>query len=160
MHNAEYWIAHLGLIPYREEGGFFRQVYRSSDTLTALPARYSGPRCASTSIYYLLKSGQCSRLHRLKSDEIWHFYAGSRLTLHIIEPGGRYTTSVLGPGAFQIVARAGDWFGATVNDPDSYSLVGCTVAPGFDIADHEMGDRAALQREYPQHHAIIEKLTK
>jgi uncharacterized protein len=159
MHTADYWITHLGLIPYRADGGYFRQIYRSPDTLTDLPERYNGPRAVSTSIYYLLKSGQYSYLHRLKSDEIWHFYAGSRLTIHMIEPSGVYTAPVLGPGTFQVVTRVGCWFGAAVNDPDSYSLVGCTVAPGFDVADNELADRAALLSQYPQHRAIIEQLT-
>ena len=116
----------------------------------------------STAIYFLLKGDECSRLHRLKSDELWHFYCGSSLTLHIIDQNGTYSHLQLGHdhgAVFQAVVQAECWFGATVDHSDSYALVGCTVAPGFDLHDFELGNRNELIEHYPEHKAIIEKLT-
>lgn len=159
--TADDWIAHLRLTPH-PEGGYFRRSYTAELILTLLDR--DGPRPVATAIYYLLKSGQCSRLHRLKADELWHFYAGSPLTVHTLDHRGEYTVQRLGPdpGAyqhFQFAIRAGCWFGATVDDPASFSLIGCTVAPGFDFADFELADRATLIGQYPQHVILIESLT-
>ncbi|MDG4553708.1 MAG: cupin domain-containing protein [Candidatus Competibacter sp.] len=112
----------------------------------------------------MLKGGQHSRLHRLKSDELWHFYSGSALTVHVLDLQGEYGAFRLGsdPAAgqrWQGVVRAGCWFGATVDGPAGFSLLGCTVAPGFDFADFELADRATLLCQYPQHAALIERLT-
>jgi predicted cupin superfamily sugar epimerase len=164
MKNAHYWIRTLELTEH-PEGGYFRETYRSQEQIgkDALPPRFSGPRTVSTAIYFLLKGGQISRWHRIKSDEIWHFYAGAPLTLHIIEPAGQHEQIRLGPdengGVFQAVVRNGCWFGAISDIPDSYSLVGCTVAPGFDFADFEMGNRDELLAQYPQHTSVIKKLS-
>jgi len=164
--NADFWIEKLGLVEH-PEGGYFCETYRSSDriALDCLPARFTGARLVSTAIYYLLKSGQCSALHRLRADELWHHYAGSSLTLHLIEVSGGLSELKLGPDPrrgerFQVVVPAGRWFGATVDDPDSFSLVGCTVAPGFSPEDFELGRRDALLAQYPQHAALIERLTR
>jgi uncharacterized protein len=101
----------------------------------------------------LLDGGQISALHRLKSaDEIWHFYAGSSLTIYIIEEERtrklgefRLGNNIEGGDIFQLVViRRGSWFGAIVNDPSSYSLVGCTVSPAFDFEDFELGQRENL----------------
>lgn len=159
--TADDWIAHLHLAPH-PEGGYFRRSYTAELILTLL--EHDGPRRVATAIYYLLKGGQRSRLHRLKADELWHFYAGSPLTMHIFNHGGEYTMQRLGPdpGAdqhFQFAIRAGCWFGATVDDPARFSLIGCTVAPGFDFADFELADRATLIGQYPQHVMLIESLT-
>lgn len=159
--TADDWIAHLQLAPH-PEGGYFHRSYTAEQTLT-LPDR-SGPRPITTAIYYLLKSGQRSRLHRLKSDELWHFYAGSPLSAHILDHCGKYVRQRLGPdpGAsqqFQLTIRAGCWFGATVDDPSGFSLIGCTVAPGFDFADFDLADRATLIHQYPQYTRLIEVLT-
>jgi predicted cupin superfamily sugar epimerase len=165
MRAAAYWIRKLGLIPH-PEGGYFRETYRSGQIIkpAGLPKRYTGPRAFSTAILFLLKGGQVSRLHRLKSDEVWHFHAGSGLTIHVITAKGRYESTRLGPGSgrgevFQAVVKAGNWFGATVNNAKSYSLVGCTVAPGFDFADFEIADRDELIGRYPRHRKIIRALT-
>lgn len=159
--NAEDWIAHLRLEPH-PEGGYFRRSYTAELTLT-LPDR-DGPRPVATAIDYLLKGGQRPRLHRLKSDELWHFYIGSPLTVHVLDSEGRYTAWRLGADPtvgqrFQLAIHAGCWFGATVDDPAGFSLSGCTVAPGFDFADFELADRATLVRQYPQHAEFIEQLT-
>jgi hypothetical protein len=95
---------------------------------------------------------------------VWHFYDGAALRLFVIAPGGRLDETVMGRDAargevFQAIVPAGAWYGAVVTDPSSYALVGGTVAPGFDFADFELGDRGALLREFPEHRAVIERLT-
>ncbi len=143
------------------EGGYYRETYRSAELIPhqGLPTRFGGARALSTAIYFLLPSNEISALHRIKSDEVWHFYTGSQLTIHVINEKGAYTQIKLGDDCFQAVVRAGWWFGATVDEPQSYALVGCTVAPGFDFADFEMAKRADLLAHYPRHHSIIERLT-
>jgi predicted cupin superfamily sugar epimerase len=166
MHkDAAYWIQTLGLHRH-PEGGCFREVYRSADKLTAksLPERFGGSLVMSTGIYFLLESHEVSSLHRIKSDELWHFYAGSSLTIFVLEPSGRRYDLKLGnrPEAresFQAVVPAGCWFGAKVNETLSFTLAGCTVAPGFDFDDFELADRADLLSRYPQHADLITTLT-
>lgn len=162
--SAEDWIAGLQLQPH-PEGGYFRRTYTAELTLSAAALPLHGaPRPVATAIYYLLQAGQRSRLHRLKSDELWHFYCGSPLTVYILDEQGAYATRHLGPDLrlgqqFQLPIRAGCWFGATVDESTGFSLLGCTVAPGFDFADFELADRADLCRRFPQHGACIERLT-
>ena len=149
------------------EGGFYRETYRADEVLAAehLPARFGGARACSTAIYFLLPGDQLSRLHRIKSDEIWHFYAGGTLTLTVIHPDGRLEARRLGPDpergeGFQALVPAGCWYGATVDDPGSFALVGGTVAPGFDFADFELADRQSLLAAFPQHRDAIVSLTR
>ena len=122
-----------------------------------LPA-LDGPRAVSTAIYFLLPATEVSALHRIKSDEVWHFYAGYPLTIHMIAATGRYSTIVVSAEHPQAVVPAGCWFGATVEN--GFALVGCTVAPGFDFHDFEMAERTAMLATYPQHRHVIERLTK
>uniref|UniRef100_B8HVB1 DUF985 domain-containing protein n=1 Tax=Cyanothece sp. (strain PCC 7425 / ATCC 29141) TaxID=395961 RepID=B8HVB1_CYAP4 len=163
--TAADWVKTLQLSPH-PEGGYFRETYRSPESLdrSHLPDRFGGPRCFSTAIYFLLESGQFSTLHRIQSDEVWHFYSGGSLTVYAIAPGGELNEIKLGNNpeageSWQAVVPAGYWFGAAVNAANSYALVGCTVAPGFDFADFELGDRTQLLQKFPQHQALIEKLT-
>lgn len=165
MEAPQQWIERLNLQPH-PEGGYYRQTYRAPLILphSALPG-YPGDRAASTAIYFLLAADQFSALHRLRSDEVWHFYAGSPLVVHVIEPNGVYQQLLLGSDAaaaeqFQAVVPAGCWFGSSLRYPDTYALVGCTVAPGFDFADFEMANRNDLTARYPQHRKIIERLTR
>lgn len=137
MLSAEYWIRHLELQRH-PEGGFFRETYRASLAIpqSALPDTFGGSRSASTAIYFLLAGDDFSALHRLAADEVWHFYLGSALLVHSIDPEGKYSVVKLGenPEAgeqFQCVAPAGHWFGCCLKRPDTYALVGCTVAPGL-----------------------------
>ncbi len=148
------------------EGGWYRQTYRSSLLLEKrlLPG-YSGDRVASTTIYFLLAGDEFSSLHRLRSDEGWHFYAGSPLVVHMLTPEGEYHEHLLGSDPekgqhFQAMVPGGCWFGASLVHPGSFALLGCTVAPGFDYSDFEIASRAALLREFPQHSAIITRLTR
>ncbi|MSR57875.1 MAG: cupin domain-containing protein [Planctomycetaceae bacterium] len=166
MTKAQDWIEGLQLQPH-PEGGYFRETYRSPETIARqhLPPRFSGDRAFATAIYFLLQGDDFSALHRIKQDEIWHFYEGCSLTIRVIDPGGDLSSIRLGRDARarevpQAVVRAGCLFGARVNDPRSYALVGCTVAPGFDFADFEMPTRQTLVTLYPQHKAIIEQLTR
>lgn len=164
--SSAFWIEALGLRPH-PEGGWYRETYRSSETVAGehLPPRFGGARCFSTAIYFLLPGGEFSALHRIKSDEIWHFYAGSPLTLVAIDAAGTLTETVLGRRpergeSFQARVPAGSWYGAWIEDPTSYALVGGTVAPGFDFADFELAERAALEALHPQHRALIRRLTR
>ena len=166
--DAAYWIRRLALEPH-PEGGSYRQTYRAGLVLPneALGRRFNGPRAASTAIYFLLGGGDFSAFHRLQSDELWHFYFGQPLRIHVIEPDGRYSERRLGGDpeageAFQAVVEAGCWFASQVCNPDerSFSLVGCTVAPGFEFADFELARRKTLAECYPQHRDLIEKLTR
>jgi predicted cupin superfamily sugar epimerase len=159
-------VAFLGLQPH-PEGGWYRESYRAAETVAsdALPERYTGPRSHATAIYFLLDSANFSALHRLKSDEQWHFYSGSPLTIHVIYADGRYTPIKLGPSlaqgeTFQAVVPHGCWFGASVDIPDSHALVGCSVAPGFDFADFEIATRVSLCDKFPQHTDLITRLTR
>jgi predicted cupin superfamily sugar epimerase len=160
------WIKVLGLKRH-PEGGYFKESYRASTKVHA--QGFDGKRSASTAIYYLLESGQFSAFHRIKSDEIWHFYAGSPLTIHVLDKEGRYKKVTMGGNrrllqrtsqSFQAVVKSGCWFSASVDRRYSYSLVGCTVAPGFDFRDWETGKRGELVALYPKHKQIIEKFTR
>lgn len=163
--SAAALIARLGLIRH-PEGGWYRETYRSCEQIpaTALPERFGGDRCLSTAIYFLLEPGDFSRLHRIKADELWHYYGGSSVLVHRIDPDGSYHLQRLGPGMeegeqFQQLVPAGCWFGAEPAG-SGYALVGCTVAPGFDFADFDLAEREALLARYPQHADLITRLTR
>jgi predicted cupin superfamily sugar epimerase len=146
------------------EGGFYKEVYRSAESYQGkLPDRFAGDRSFATSIYFLLRSEDRSVFHRIKSDELWHFYAGSSLTLYILSEQGLRTQILGSPensdGSLQVVIPANCWFGALVNNARSYVLSGCTVAPGFDFADFEIAKRKDLVDQYPQYTDIILRLT-
>ncbi len=166
MHDADYWIEKLHLQPH-PEGGYFAETYRSTETVVQahLPARYVGDRSFSTAIYFLVKGGQFSSLHRIESDELWHFHTGTRLTVHCIDSQGILQTIPLGSDpdqgeVFQAVVPAGYWFGSVVEDSLGFALVSCTVAPGFDFAGFELAERNELTALFPQHQAVIAKLTR
>lgn len=160
------WISRLGLSPH-PEGGFYRQSYKSVEIIAenALPVRFTGRRSFSTSIYFLMTSESFSAFHRIKQDELWHFYSGSPLTIHSISPEGIYSKTELGCNPEknllpQAVIPASTCFAASVNNDDAYSLTGCTVAPGFEFADFELVPRKTLLDQYPEHRAVIEQYTR
>ena len=164
--NADYWIESLSLEKH-PEGGYFKEIYRSEERIPAesLPERFSKSRSFATSIYFLLEGSDFSAFHRLKSDEVWHFFTGAALTLHIIGHDGKYTQEVLGSDLedgeiFQVVVKARCWFAAKVNDRSSFSLTSCTVSPGFEFQDFELGKRDELLGIYPENKKIIEELTR
>jgi predicted cupin superfamily sugar epimerase len=166
MIQAITLVKKLDLQPH-PEGGYFKEVYRSNEIIekSGLPERYESSRCFGTSIYYLLEGEQFSSFHKIKSDEIWHFYLGSAIVLHLINSNGEYSKIVVGKDVendeqLQFTIPYGTWFAAEVKDKSSYSLVGCTVSPGFDFADFEMGERKKLIEEFPAHENIITRLTR
>ena len=157
------WIEKLSLESH-PEGGYYREVYRSDEQIPkeGLPVRFSGPRACATSIYFLLPRGEVSRLHRIKSDELWFFFTGADIRVHMISGEGTYHSFILGAGEGSVLQSAvpgGCWFGASVEGGGEFSLVGCVVAPGFAFEDFEMGDRDTLISRYPQHREIIIRLT-
>ena len=148
------------------EGGFYKEVYRSQNVIPkeALANRFSGDRNYCTSIYFLLTSDNFSGFHRIKQDEIWNFYEGSPLLIHVINKEGQYSCHEIGMNPEenlfpQFVVPAGAWFASSVKKQNDYSFVGCTVAPGFDFEDFELAECAVLSKEYPEHKEIISQLT-
>ena len=159
---AKLWIKKLKLQKH-PEGGYFTNTY-ASDKKINLPD-YVGFRSTCTAIYYLLTGNQFASFHIMKSDEIWHFYSGSSLTLYIIDSKGEMKQILIGPNfdrgeRFQVIIKSGCWFAVSINNRNSFSLVGCTVSPGFDYRDWKLGDRKKLLEQYPQHNKIIKKYTK
>lgn len=166
LMSASKYIQQLGLLPH-PEGGFYRETYRSEGKISAacLGNDIAGDRHFSTAIYFLLQSGDFSAFHRIKSDEGWHFYDGGTLLVHMIDAAGIYSCIRLGKNIaegeqFQFVVPAGCWFASEPAENTMFSLVGCTVAPGFDFADFEMGKRSDLAAHYPQHKTLIERLCR
>ncbi|MFI5351141.1 MAG: cupin domain-containing protein [Elusimicrobiota bacterium] len=163
--TAEEAVARLGLVPH-PEGGFYRETYRSPEVLprAALPERFSGPRAVSTAILYLLPEGARSRLHRIASDELWHYHLGGPLEIVELTESGDVEKTILGPAfdrgeVLQKSVAAGRWFGARPSKGAGWCLAGCTVAPGFDFADFELGRRQELLAAYPSVRAEILALT-
>ncbi|WP_240410139.1 cupin domain-containing protein [Flavisolibacter nicotianae] len=130
-----------------------------------MPQGFGGDRNYATSIYYLLQRGDFSAFHRIQSDEIWHFYTGGHLSLHLIDQQGHYERHTLGdaPGSgaqFQVVMPAGVWFAAEPAPGTDFTLAGCTVSPGFDFRDFELAHKDTLREQYPVHSEIIERLCR
>jgi predicted cupin superfamily sugar epimerase len=165
--KAEYYLNKLEMMVH-PEGGAFSEVYRSNEMIDgmALPARFKGEaRSFSTAIYFLLRAGEFSAFHRIRSDELWHFYDGDPLEIVEINSGGELSVTVMGRDLdngqrlMHEVPR-GTWFGSRVHDRGGFSLVGCTVSPGFDFNDFEMPERNEMLRMFPQHSTIIRELTR
>ncbi len=164
MRSAQHWIKHLNLITH-PEGGYYKEVYKSDEGVTkeSLPDRFPGDRAFSTSIYFLLEKGDFSAFHRIKSDEVWHFYDGDPVSIYVIHNNGKLTTHRLGllpeNGILpQVMIPANNWFAS--ESAGTFSLVGCTVSPGFDFIDFEMGNRDGLIKKYAKHSEIIEQFTR
>ncbi|MBI3299217.1 MAG: cupin domain-containing protein [Elusimicrobia bacterium] len=154
-------VSAYSLAPH-PEGGFYKESYRSADSFT--PAGFAGARSFSTAIYFLLPQGTRSRLHRIRADEVWHFYLGGPLSVVEITPEGNTLKTVLGPDLkggqkLQHVVPAGHWFGSYPEPNSQFSFVGCTVAPGFDFADFELGKRSDLLALFPDAAPEILRLT-
>jgi predicted cupin superfamily sugar epimerase len=149
------------------EGGYFTETYRSGESVARahLPSRYGGNRPFGTAIYYLLTPDSFSSMHRLSSDEIFHFYLGDPVELLELHPDGRGEIILLGSGlakgmAPQAVVPAGVWQGARLVPGGTYALLGTTVAPGFDFGDFEIGVRAALIERHSSSAELITALTR
>jgi len=153
-------LVHLLDLAPHPEGGYFRETYRS---------QHAGPegRAASTLIYFLLAPGQVSKLHRIDADEGWHLYLGGPLEIHELDAARpdesplvtRLGTDIVGGERPQHVVPAGRWFGAALAAGAPYALVGCSVAPGFEFANFELGNRETLMRAFPKAVEAIGRLT-
>lgn len=166
MEEAKLIIEKLKLEPH-PEGGYFRETYRCDESVDEqhLPSRYKSKRSFSTSIYYMLAGENISHFHKLKSDEVWHFYKGSPVIIHCLNEKNGYTQIKIGLNFSknilpQFVIEKGTWFAAEVEDKNSFSLIGCTVAPGFDYDDFELAIRDKLIQKFPQHEELITRFTK
>jgi predicted cupin superfamily sugar epimerase len=157
-------IHQYNLLPH-PEGGYFKETYRSEESIPAsgLPLRFPAERTFSTAIYFLLLKDLFSAFHRIKSDECWHFYEGDSLSVHVLHLDGSYELIRLGKNreqgeVYQAIVPAGAWFASETSG--EYSFVGCTVAPGFDFADFELAKAAELKSEYPKSASLIERLCR
>ena len=157
---AQNLIRSLNLQPH-PEGGYFKETYRAAKTLGVEAEKL---RNLSTAIYYLLEGQDFSALHRIQSDELWFFHQGEPLEIVSIQEG-KLVSTVLGNDVSngeipQAVVPAGAWFGARIKSGSGFALVSCTVAPGFDFADFELANRAALLTEFPHLKTEIEAFTR
>lgn len=166
MTAVELLINQYGLLTH-PEGGYYAETYRSELELPAiaLPEGFSGPRQASTAIYFLLEQGNFSAFHRIKSDECWHFYTGDPLWIYILTLQGDLQKIVMGNHPekgekFQFVVPANCWFASEPAPGSVFSFTGCTVAPGFDFADFELASAKELQAAYPEHAPLIRRLCR
>lgn len=155
MQKIDDIIKHFDMLPH-PEGGYYKETYRSNLNIDTP----KGKRSASTAIYFLITKDSISHFHRLSSDEGWHYYMGDPLIIFEITPKGEYIETILGPDLksghkYQYIVPAGHWFGST--SLGHYSLVGCTVSPGFDFADFEMAKFNTLSKEFPKLRDICAK---
>lgn len=159
MVTADDVIKALDLKPLPEEGGYFRETYRSEKIKA--PASIFGinsndSRVISTAIYYLVRPESFSALHRIQSDEIFHFYAGDPVEMIQIDESGKLTSYVIGNDIFsgetpQVVVKRGTWQALKLKEGGAWALMGTTVSPGFEFADFEVGDREKMLKLFPQH---------
>jgi predicted cupin superfamily sugar epimerase len=157
----------LGLAPHPREGGWFVQTYAAAETV--LPSgfaddRYSSPRRTSTAIYYLLESETFSEMHRLRSDEIFHFYAGDPVEMLQLHPDGSGRTVVIGNDLAQgqrpqVLVERGVWQGSRLAAGGRWALMGCTVSPGFEYEDYDSAGRDELAARWPAFAELIAALT-
>jgi predicted cupin superfamily sugar epimerase len=168
LATAEEIKTALGLKPHPIEGGFFRETYRAADAIPAavLPPAYGrdGDRSFGTAIYYLLTPDIFSELHRLPTDEVFHFYLGGPVRMWQLFPDGHSRqvvlgTDILGGQQPQVVVPAGVWQGSYLEPGGAYALLGATMAPGFDYVDYVSGERAVLIARYPEIADEIRRLT-
>ncbi|CAH2715296.1 hypothetical protein BACCIP111895_02480 [Neobacillus rhizosphaerae] len=166
MHISELdsWVAKLGLVPH-PEGGYYKSTYSSGEQISdkELSVTFEGQRKLYTSIYFLLTSNNISHFHRLKSEELWYYHAGSPLTVHVIHENGEYEEMKLGMNVEegevpQALVPKNSIFGSSVLEKDTCSLVGCMVSPGFEFQDFELFTQDDLLQKYPQHKDIILKM--
>ncbi len=167
MLTPERLIELLRLAPLPVEGGCFRRTYVAEDYVSraALPERYTQSKALGSAIYYLLHDDQFSAMHRLLSDEIYHFYLGDPVEMLLLFPDGSHKVQILGSDLegghyVQFVAPGGVWQGSRMRTGGRYALLGTTMAPAYDPSDFELGDCAALTRQYPVCAPLIAALTR
>ena len=161
MKSKDYWIEHLNMDDH-PEGGYFKETYRSAEKVIN---RNGQARSASTGIYFLLTSDNFSAFHKIESDEMWHFYDGAALSVYVIHGTGELEILKIGNDIekgeqLQAIVPAGCWFASKVDAPNSYSLVGCTVSPGFDFEDFVLAKADELIKAYPKHEKVIRSLCR
>ncbi|MEL6917457.1 MAG: cupin domain-containing protein [Bacteroidota bacterium] len=168
MDEAERIIKSLQLKQH-PEGGYYRETYRSIHEIgeKELGNAYQGKRNYATSIYFLLTADTFSAFHKIKQDEIWHFYKGTPIELHMISAEGIYSCVSIGNAIDigqlpQFVVKGGCWFAARIeqNAKQDYALVGCTVSPGFDFRDFTLPNQKELIQLFPQHRKIVSELSR
>lgn len=158
-------ISRLDLQPH-PEGGYYRETYRSNGEILDLPPYFEGSRNYSTAIYFLLTGDNFSAFHRIRQDEMWHFYLGAPIELIEISSEGKVTTTHIGNDLekdqqLQHLVPGGSWFASRLlPGAGDYALAGCTVSPGFDFRDFEMAKRANLIQLFPDHGELITVLTR
>lgn len=166
--NAQEIIKHYSMQPLPDEGGYYVETYRASETVSqkALHSRYTGDRNHCTSILYLITPTSFSKMHRVKSDEIFHFYIGDPVEMLQLYPDGTSKVVIMGndikAGHHQQVAVPnGVWQGTKLkkSGKDKFALLGCTVSPGFEFQDYETGNREDLIKNHPTQHQLIKALT-
>lgn len=157
------YVKLLELNPH-PEGGWFKEVYRSSG-IHSDGVHFPAGRCFGTAIYFLIEQSNFSAFHKILSDEIWHFYNGEPLEVIEINSQGELKKTIVGNNlhqgqVFQYTVPAGVWFASRVYGSGKFSLVGCTVSPGFEFRDFELGSRDLLTKQFPLHVEIINALTR
>jgi predicted cupin superfamily sugar epimerase len=164
--TVETLVKELNLLPH-PEGGYYKETYRSEGQISHdfLSPEFSGDRNIATGIYFLIEKGNFSALHKIKSDETWHFYYGDALEVIEINEQGNLSITKIGSDilkgeTFQYTVKANTWFGSRVSGNGKFSLVGCTVYPGFDFQDFELANRNDLIKLLPQYQKIITELTR
>jgi predicted cupin superfamily sugar epimerase len=158
----------LGLQPHPREGGWYVRTYEAKELVAAdafADGRYAGERRTGTAICYLLEAETFSEMHRLQSDEVFHFYAGDAVEMLQLREGGGGTTIVIGNDLLrgqrpQVVVERGVWQGSRLVEGGRWALLGCTVSPGFEFEDYEAGERAELCAGWPKFAAEIAALTR
>ena len=158
----------LGLRPHPREGGWYVRTYEAAELVAAeafSDERYASARRTGTAIYYLLEPETFSEMHRLKSDEVFHFYMGDAVEMLQLATGGRGERILIGTDLAagerpQVVARSGVWQGSRLKAGGSWALMGCSVSPGFEFEDYETGGREELSARWPEFAAEIVKLTR
>lgn len=163
--TAEEIISILDLKPLNMEGGYFKETYRSSETIPrdCLPRRYGSSKAFSTAIYYLLTPGTFSSLHMLPTDELYHFYLGDPVEMLQLREDGSGQIMIIGQDlsvgmALQTVVQRGTWQGSKLVDGGKFALMGTTMSPAFDYEDFIPGDKRFLMETYPGFRTWIEKL--
>lgn len=162
LMTAEEIIERFNLKPLPNEGGYYTETYRASEKISDLPKRYESPRNFSTAILYLITPDSFSKLHRVKSDEIFHFYLGDPVEMIKITEDGNVKTEILGTDILknqspQVVVEKNIWQATKLLPGGNFALLGCTVAPGFDFADYQHGNKDTLINRFPKLKNFIEK---
>jgi len=163
--TVEAIVQQLNMQPH-PEGGFYKETYRSALAVAGQQVvnTFGEERKASTAIYFLLTGDLFSAFHKIKSDEVWHFYTGDAVDIYVLNNHGlkiiKLGSDLAQGQVFQAVVKANDWFASKCTNCHGFSLVGCTVAPGFDFTDFELAKARDLTRDFPKYEAVIKSLCR